>query len=40
MKARHAILVALAAAGHADRCCGGRPDAAKQRVVIDMKPWP
>jgi hypothetical protein len=36
MKARHAVLVALACDGHANV---SRPDAAKQRVAITSKGW-
>ncbi len=37
MKARHAILVALAAAVTLTSVAAAGPDAAKQRVAIDMK---
>ena len=40
MKARHAILVALAAAVTLTSVAAAGLDAAKQRVAIDMKLWP
>ena len=40
MKARHAILVALAVAVTLTAVAAAGPDAAKQRVAIDMKLWP
>ncbi len=40
MKARHAVLVALAAAVTLTSVAAAGPDAAKQRVAIDMKLWP
>jgi hypothetical protein len=40
MKARHALLVALAAAITMAAVAAAGPDAAKQRVAIDMKLWP
>jgi hypothetical protein len=40
MKARHAILVALAAAFTLASVAAAGPDAAKQRVAIDMKIYP
>ena len=39
MKARHAMLVALAAVTLTSVAAAG-PAAAKQRVAIDMKLWP
>jgi hypothetical protein len=40
MKARHAVLVALAAAVTLASVAAAGPDAAKQRVAIDMKIYP
>jgi hypothetical protein len=40
MKARHAMLVALAAAFVLTSVAAAGPDAAKQRVAIDMKVYP
>jgi hypothetical protein len=40
MKARHAILVALAAAVTLTSVAAAGPDAARQRVAIDMKIYP
>ena len=40
MKARHAMLVALAAAVTLTAVAAAGPDAAKQRVVIDLRLWP
>ena len=40
MKARHALLVALAAAVTLTAVAAAGPDAAKQRVAIDMKLYP
>ncbi len=40
MKPRHAVLVAVAAAVTLTSVAAAGPDAAKQRVAIDMKLWP
>ena len=40
MKARHAVLVALAAAVTLTSVAAAGPQAAKQRVAIDLKLWP
>ena len=40
MKARHAVLVALAVAVTLTSVAAARPDAAKQRVIINMKIHP
>ena len=40
MKARHAMLVALAAAVTLTAVAAAGPHAAKQRVAIDLKLWP